>query len=641
MDERPLKDDDARASRPALVRPWIWALLAAVLTLSIYLPALAGEFVWDDTQLIAQTTPAGRHRSFVELFTKPFWEPNSISPQMNLYYRPLVALSYELDHSVHGLNSAGYRITNYAFHVANVVLLFILARRFGASGLTAGLLSATWGVLPRLSESVAWISGRTDVLACCFMLAALVLWAKRWPRRLLASICLVLGLFCKETALAGLVVLTLFELSDTGVRARLLAARLSALATPALLGLYLKLRVSGILPSGVEHQTWRTRVLTTLEAIGRYPTLIVDWLRPRAEIGIMGKPSLPFVVLGVVVLAAGLTTLALLWRKLSWIQRGLIAGAIAALVPVLHIVQLTIAVNAADRFLYIPLALSTLALCTSPKLCRSKIVQVSVAVVLVSSVPVTVSRAQSWTDPVDLWATEYRTSGGTCETCRIELGKLQAEAGDFIPALRMHNSLMSDTAHATGVPGLVLLNTAILYLRIGDYDRALTLLTRLVRDAPAIPRFWRELATAQAARGEFTLAEKSAQRALELMPSYDNAQVALGLIRTLPARAAQLAEPGMSNAQRADTLSAMGRTLEAEKLWLRVLEQPSHPGEVERALGFMLNLGSSRAVTHVLQSYPELLRNSPELAGRLRLKDDLHRKLARLQLTTTDKKRNN
>ena len=157
MAAHPLNDDAATLPRPQLVRPWIWALLAAVLTLATYVPALAGEFVWDDTSLIRQSTGAEAQRPFSDYFTKPFWGPSGLSPQLSLYYRPLVTVSYDVDRSIHGLNSAGFRITNYAFHLANVILLFSLLMRLGTSAMTAALMSAAWGVLPRLSESVAWI----------------------------------------------------------------------------------------------------------------------------------------------------------------------------------------------------------------------------------------------------------------------------------------------------------------------------------------------------------------------------------------------------------------------------------------------------------------------------------------------------
>jgi len=629
MSAQPLSIDNAPASRPALVRPWIWALLAAVLTLATYLPALAGEFVWDDTYLIEQTPELRSDRTILQHFTKPFWEPNSISPQMSLYYRPLVALSYTLDHKLHGLNSAGYRITNYAFHIANVVLIFMLARRFGAGGLTAGLLSATWGVLPRSAECVAWISGRTDVIAGSFMLTALLVWKDRALNRTLAALIMLLALFCKETALAGVIVLAGWELAGGRSRWRALVARLAILLSPAVLWLVIKSQVSGILPSGVQERTLNARILTSLEAVGRYPIMVFDWLRPRAEIGSPARPNTALAVLGAAVLIATITVVVLFGRRLNGLQRALAVGAVAALLPVLHVIPLTIDVNAADRFLYLPLALLVLLLSTSSKLSSSVLFRGAFAIVLLTSVPVTVARAKSWADPVDLWSTEYTKSGGTCETCRIELAKLLAEAGDFVPALRMQNSLARDTAKGGGVPGLVALNASILYLRIGEYQRALRILTRLVTDRPGVPRFWRELATAQAAIGEFAEAERSAKRALDLMPTYENAETALRFIRTLPKRVGALDDPRSSDAQRADTLTATGRTSEAERLWLAVLRNSPSPAELEGALSFTVNLGSSDAVTHVLTSYPHLLRQAPELATRLRLKDELHQRITR------------
>lgn len=633
MAAHPLNDDAATTPRQQLVRPWIWALLAAVLTLATYVPALAGEFVWDDTSLIGPSTGGEAKRPFTDYFTKPFWGPSGISPQMNLYYRPLVAVSYDIDRSIHGLNSAGFRITNYAFHLANVVLLFSLLMRLGTSGMTAALMSATWGVLPRLSESVAWISGRTDVFAATGVLAALLVWGDRRRRMALAATFLTMGLFCKETAIAGVVAVLFLEFSQSaaGNRRRTLT-RAACYLSPALAWFVLKTRVSGALPSGFGHQTTSTRILTFFEAIGRYLCMVLDWLHPRAEIGVMGEPSSPLAGLGMVAFVALGTFLFWLWPRSSNWSRAFLLGALAAIAPVLHVVQLTLDVNAADRFLYIPLAFLVLVIGASSSSKHSRITQSVFVLVLLSSIPVTVGRAKIWTDPVTLWTDEYRKSEGRCRTCRRELTRIQADAGDFAPALRMIQTLMSDTLPQRNTPALVALDMAVLYSKLGDYTRANRLLLMLVGDQPTIPSFWRELAAAQAARFDFDAAESSAKHALTLMPSYEKAQIAVRLIEKLRVDALKLNDPATSDIERANFYTTSGRISDAEPLWLKILANSASPDEVENAFEFIANLGTSAAASLALEQHGQRLRAYPLLATQIHEKHALHAQLARLQL---------
>ena len=632
MDTPQLKVEDPVGRHSGLVRPWIWAVLVAVVALATYAPALAGDFVWDDVQLIEQSPTTKSVRPIQKYFLEPFWEADSLTPGRNLYYRPVVAMSYSFDYAIHGPNSAGFRLTNYAFHLANIILLFSLLIRMGCSGFAAALMSATWGILPRLTENVAWISGRTDVFAATGVLAALLVWGERWRQLGLAAVFLMFGLFCKEVALAGLMVIVALELIQGSWRNGHTLRRIAAITVPALLWLGLKIRVSGLFPRGTAHQTFGVRVMTFLEAVGRYATMIFDWLRPRAEIGVMGEPNTPFAILGVFVLIVASSCLIFIWpRTTNWGKAALL-GAIAAIAPVIHLVQLTIDVNAADRFLYVPLALLVLAMSTFTALRQSRVMQSGLAVVLLTSLPITIARAKSWIDPLTLWSDELRTSHGQCRTCRLELAKIQADAGDFMPSLRMLQGLLRNTIRQGNAPTLVALDLSMLYTKLGDYDRAKLLLLDLLKAQPDVPKYWRELATTQAARSEFQEAEFSAKQALRLMPSYENAKLALVVIDQVRREAPRMSDPAVSKSERARFLAACGRTREAENMWLDILASNPTPNEIEGGLNFVMNLGSSAAVSTLVDQHAELLHAFPQLEWRLRGKLNMHVQLAHLNL---------
>jgi tetratricopeptide (TPR) repeat protein len=89
-------------------------------------------------------------------------------------YHPLTILSYAFDYRLFKLDPSGYHLTNLILHLLNCIfvfwLIFLISRNISVSFLT----SILFGVHPLHVESVAWISGRKDVLFAFFYLSALI-----------------------------------------------------------------------------------------------------------------------------------------------------------------------------------------------------------------------------------------------------------------------------------------------------------------------------------------------------------------------------------------------------------------------------------------------------------------------------------
>ena len=145
------------------------------------------------------------------------------------YYRPLIGISYLFDKYVWLLDTRLMHLDNIFFHIINSALVYLLVLQLLPSQkrsksympLAAALL---FGLHPITSESVNWISGRTDIFACTFVL--LSTWAllkyretKRYCFLLFAPFLLVPGLLVKETPMV-FILCALFILSagnDEGV----------------------------------------------------------------------------------------------------------------------------------------------------------------------------------------------------------------------------------------------------------------------------------------------------------------------------------------------------------------------------------------------------------------------------------------
>ncbi|MDO8803064.1 MAG: tetratricopeptide repeat protein [Elusimicrobiota bacterium] len=124
----------------------------SVLVLAALFPVLNNGFVnYDDPQYVL-SNPALRG-SWVEAL--------AFSPG---YYHPLVTLTYKAEFSLFGLAPLPYHITSLALHLACCLSVFYLFSMLGWRRWPAFLGALLFGVHPAHVESVAWISGRKELL---------------------------------------------------------------------------------------------------------------------------------------------------------------------------------------------------------------------------------------------------------------------------------------------------------------------------------------------------------------------------------------------------------------------------------------------------------------------------------------------
>lgn len=200
------------------IGPWI-ALIACAL--APYAHTLQYGFInYDDAYTIVQL-PLIRQLSWQAL-------PHFFVP--DLYeglpeYMPLKNLSYALDYRLFGLSPAGFRLQQWFWYVAAVVLTALWLRmlltrlaRLGRLGIEpehaawlALATSALFALHPVHVESVTWLSGRKDVLCGAFMsgaLAAALAFTARadqgraWGACSACLACVALALLSKPTAVA-------------------------------------------------------------------------------------------------------------------------------------------------------------------------------------------------------------------------------------------------------------------------------------------------------------------------------------------------------------------------------------------------------------------------------------------------------
>jgi protein O-mannosyl-transferase len=150
-------------------------LLVAVLSVLPYLPSLNFGFVYDDEAQVLQNPVLSSWRSVPTFFTHQSW--SFLYPTARAdYYRPVFLIWLALNRHLFGLHPAGWHFASLWLHGAITGLLFLLFERHGFPSWIAFVSALYFGLHSGHIESVAWISGSTDLLACFGMLASLLLW---------------------------------------------------------------------------------------------------------------------------------------------------------------------------------------------------------------------------------------------------------------------------------------------------------------------------------------------------------------------------------------------------------------------------------------------------------------------------------
>ncbi|MBN2718116.1 MAG: tetratricopeptide repeat protein [Deltaproteobacteria bacterium] len=154
--------------------PIIYWLLPGIVAAAVYANTTGMDFVWDDFYLILEDHTVKSFNYLNTIFTSDFFGHQEWDLAYG-YYRPLVSLTYLFDYAIWQRDPFGYHLTNIVLHVAATFLVAVVLVELRVSQNAAWWAALVFAVHPIHTENVAWISGRTDVLA--FVLGMLAMWA--------------------------------------------------------------------------------------------------------------------------------------------------------------------------------------------------------------------------------------------------------------------------------------------------------------------------------------------------------------------------------------------------------------------------------------------------------------------------------
>ncbi|MDP8257045.1 MAG: hypothetical protein P9M14_14950 [Candidatus Alcyoniella australis] len=473
-----------------------FVLLALVLGLIAYWPALHGELVYDDILVYGENSMIADGDNLSQLFS-----PQYFSAAGESTYRPLLTLSYFCDYAIWGNAAFGPRLTNLLLHLLAATLVVATLRRVGYLGRAAAWCGGLLFLLhPLAVESVASVGNRDEALICCIYLLAVLLFqsqahspAARAAKYFGVVALFLAGLFVMEiivTLPAALVLISLLDrrqerrAADAWQRALIDSMALWIVALIYLLGIRSMLTqdIGGdpLLDRGGSLGLLATMpgVFLSYVRMVFWPTgLAADYFRPILSLGDVRAwgPLLCWLAL------AAWTVRAVLRRDRRALVPALFAVTIA---PVSQIVPFWVLM--ADRYLYLPmipliglavwLAQQLTALVSLPR-ARFRLRLALVVVALIALGSLTFVRAGLWGDNQKLWADTVSKQPQSAKArfnyaygLRVQ-GKLDRASEQYLVALGLGGPDSNELAHLADTLS-----------QLGEQQRA----AQLIRDGLAL-----------------------------------------------------------------------------------------------------------------------------------------------------------
>lgn len=539
------------------------ALVLCASGLVVYANSISAPFFFDDKHAIIENS------HLRTLF--PLRQSLAAPPDTPLAGRPVASFTFAVNYAVGGLSVEGYRAGNIALHIATAFVLYQLAMRtFAGPVLNAswgryahGLalaISLLWLVHPLNSETVTYVTQRTELLMGLCYLTTLWTASKAWDTRhpavwSVASIVgCALGMASKEVMVSAPLMVALYD--------RVFVSRSWSAAWSARWPLYLGLASTwGLLAVLVADNPRATSVgfdlgmsvwdyaCTQCWAICRYLRLAIWPDALCADYGDQPVTAIGDVLPGALIVVFLLVASVFAWRKSPEIS---VLGAwfFLLLAPSSSFLPITTEV-AAERRMYLPLiGVLAAAVATANRVflmgkaksksnawVRAATTMLTATIVVLLGAR-TVARNTVFQDTVALW---YDVVRQMPENARghYQLAEKLWDRGDVQRALDQYRVAASLEPSDAVLQNLV----GARYASVGRNDMAEAYFLRSLQLRPDSAHAHKNVANLQVLRGDLSAAAVHYEQALASAPGMAEASKNLGIIymrRGDPASAAQV-----------------------------------------------------------------------------------------------------
>ena len=424
----------------SLSRLWKSLLILATATLLVYSVSFFNGFVLDDEVIIVNNPQTLSLRNIPDVLLAP----DLVKP----YYRPLNRSTYLFDYQIAGMNPAWYHGVNIFIHLGNVLLFFLVCRRFLPDRNAALITALLFAVHPLNTESVNFISARNTLLALFFSLASLLAFVDarkkdlRWP--LISALLFLCSLLSKETGFMLIAVIALYcliPLPGQENEHRPLRVRITTLAPFLFVTLvYFVMRtysLQGILGTSTPvEEDLISRLAHNYHIIPQYLGLLLfpadlTFFHSVPKGGLFSPPW--FFAAWLALLAA----IALIVRSRNRVALFGLAWFIINYAPISNIVPIPSEIIT-ERYLYLPAIgfFITLGICISWLFSRQgnrQLLWCAVSVVIVACTAVSVKRNLDWKNGLSLFSSGARNDPSS-PAAHYNLGTAYRENGDLVSA---------------------------------------------------------------------------------------------------------------------------------------------------------------------------------------------------------------
>ena len=383
--------------------------------------------------------------------------------------RSIPMLTFALDHLTWGSNAFGYKLTNLLLHSLNSVLIFFLAHflvRFQAgvrqttnsTGTYWPLfIAACWAIHPIQTSTVLYVVQRMEIMAVTFILLGLLAYIRArcdqitgrsvgWHWLLLAAVCGLLSLFCKETGLllglfALCLELTIFQFrAASNIHQKILRSAYSIAGIAALAAYLFVIWPKYTEPLAYASRTfaWDERLLTQLRVLSMYLSQIL-WPDPNRHLFFYdnytvstGLLSPPTTLLGAILLFLLLAAAMLVRQRFPLVSLGILLF-FASHFLTSNVVPLELVFEHRNYFAVfgVVLAATSLLLILGKKLSQLPLVPVSV-VIFLGLGSITAISSATWGDPL-AHAMHLKYINPSSERAGYRLGEMYLRLSDNDP----------------------------------------------------------------------------------------------------------------------------------------------------------------------------------------------------------------
>jgi len=207
-----------------------YLLCLIFLSTVIYLNTLHNQLVFDDIPLIFDNYFVKHIEKIPTYFFTNFEK---------IPYRPLRMITYALDYQFTGLNPLGYHVSSIAFHALTTLVLYFTILALTGKSRVAFFAACLFAVHPVHTDSVAYISGRRDILSTLFYLLGFYCFLKARQKHkshllILALAAYLFALASKEMAVTLPAICFLYDLLDNFPEGESFSKRCSTAVTQSI-----------------------------------------------------------------------------------------------------------------------------------------------------------------------------------------------------------------------------------------------------------------------------------------------------------------------------------------------------------------------------------------------------------------------